>query len=106
MVSIAEEEKQYNHNVPLKQMQSTTHTQFTMKWTNICNCIRHEMAPKIASIITFYTNEEDDLTTSSESNLIQQLKHKRKLGIEERAYLIKLIQRSRSFELIADDNTS
>ena len=99
-------------------------TQFRISWYNIINCIKHEMYPKIGSAIRpiIYNGEikqqdsdsDDDeiaskvdlydLSKTQEVKVIQYLKTKRKLPIEERNYLSNLIQRARSFIPITTQN--
>ena len=88
-------------------------TKFKISWINICNCIQHEMYPKVASAVRQFINNhsnhnEDekslidlyDLSVESETKLIDFLKTKTKLPLEERTYLRQLIQRARSFKPI------
>ena len=98
--------------------------EFKMSWVNICNCIQHEMYPELASIVRSFINsigheieekkhdEQDstiglyDIDAKSENILMEFLKSKRNVPIEERDYLSKLIQRARSFTLIPFNATS
>ena len=98
----------------VEEKRDPIHANFKMNWFHISNCIKHEMYPKIAStVISFIDKNQNhhqarqslDLSIKSETKLIEHLKNKRKLAIEERAYLTKLIQRARSFKLITNDKT-
>ena len=91
-----------------------------MNWHKICNCIEHEMYPKVASAIRTLINKQNqndpkkndgetlidqyDLSPKSESKLIESLKTKKKLAIEERTYLQGLIERARSFTPIQNNH--
>ena len=99
--------------------EKNSQTGFNMSWFHICNCIEHEMYPKIASAVkSFINNHQHDekkdndensfinLDTKTEKKLIHFLKTKRKLPIEERSYLKNLIKRARSFRPISNINRS
>ena len=91
---------------------------FKIIWLNVCNCVQHEMYPKIASTIKSFINHQNDekqdneekslidLDIDMEAKLIKFLKTKRKLPIEERTYLKHLIQRARSFKSINKNSIS
>ena len=97
---------------------------FTSKptWFNICNVIKHEMYPKLASAIMAITEDEFKSEAidhniysisiplySIKENIeevIQYLKTKRKLAIEERNYLRMFIQRALQFVPITINSTS
>ena len=105
---MAEEKKGYNFDdgdAMNTTIQFSWNSPFKMKWVNICNCIRHEMYPRIASAIISLIDDNDDLTTYPASYLFEQLETKRKLRLEERNYLIQLIQRAQSFKPITIDDS-
>ena len=91
--------------------------QSKISWLNICNAIKHEMYPKLASairpIIREQNEDKDNVDDDENKNtlkiglydieenvekVIEYLKTKRKLGVEERDYLKKLIKRAISHD--------
>eukprot|EP01084_Bolivina_argentea_P132096 233106_1 len=105
-------------SVAVNNTQNEKDEQFKMSWDHILEAIKHEMYPKLSSAIksiinysnnqqNMQVNEDDekntikielyDLTDKSRDNVIEFLKEKRKLKIEERKYLYGLINRARSF---------
>ena len=93
-----------------------SHAKFKMTMSNIFNCIKHEMYPKIAiDLQSFFKNQSDvknddenilqsfelrNFDTNLESKLMKYLQTKKKLPIEEAKYLKSLINRARSFKPI------
>ena len=82
-----------------------------LSWLNICNAIKHEMYPKLASAIRPIIQDQKHDEESSDDdedtlniglyeiqqnvkNVIEYLKTKRKLAVEESEYLKRLIQRA------------
>eukprot|EP01084_Bolivina_argentea_P010471 19501_1 len=79
-------------------------------WMNIANCVQHEMYPKLANIIRATINDTQidiglyDLEKKHIDEMIDILKTKRNLAVEERMYLEKLCYRAVKFTAITDDN--
>ena len=82
-----------------------------LSWLNICNAIKHEMYPKLASAIRpiIQDQKQDEHSTDDDEeqlkiglydiqqnldNVIEYLKKKRRLAVEERDYLKRLIERA------------
>ena len=81
-----------------------------LSWLHICNAIKHEMYPKLASAIRpiIQDQKHDEDSSDDEDTLkiglydiqqnvnkvIEYLKTKRKLAVEERDYLKRLIERA------------
>eukprot|EP01084_Bolivina_argentea_P083588 151345_1 len=88
---------------------------FRLNWLHIIECIRHEMWPKLASSIYAIIDNKDEakhkiidlynLDGDTISDVIEILKSKRHLAIEERDYLRNLIKRAKQFNPISCDNT-
>ncbi len=78
--------------------------EFELNWDRICNCIGHEMWPKLASSIRGIVNEQkneiksEDFSEESIEKIIEILKGKRNLAIEERIYLKALTERAKAFK--------
>ena len=80
---------------------------FALNWDRICNCIAHEMWPKLASSIRGIVSEEkneisadpfcDEKSMESMDKIIEILKVKRNLVIEERTYIKALVERARKW---------
>eukprot|EP01084_Bolivina_argentea_P127048 224768_1 len=80
---------------------------FKMDWTKICECVAHEMWPKLSSIIKTIISENNIniSTINSESiNIIVETLKCRNTAIESIQYLKKLIQRALKF--VAVNNQS
>ena len=78
---------------------------FELDWDRICNCIGHEMWPKLASSIRAIVNEAKNEIKSKDfseeknvEKIIDILKNKRNLVIEERTYLKQLIKRAKQWK--------
>ena len=84
----------------------STLNQGKMSWTKIANCVDHEMYIKLGStlraIVKSTKNKitDGDLTDASINKMMEILEKKRKLAIEERQYLHRLIYRAQR----ADDH--
>eukprot|EP01084_Bolivina_argentea_P193897 332639_1 len=99
-----------------KQMDKNQEIEFRMSWYNVCKCVRQEMWPKLANALKSIVNNDDkttkdkidphDLSNNAIDKIIQNLKSKRHLAIEERKYLKELIARSRLFIPVPNNNTS
>ena len=100
---------------------SNTPNQFKMSWSHIINCVKHEMYPKLASTIQSIIDRQNsnqstktkklqtelyDINTTSIRKLLNYLKTKRKLPIEEVKYLTNLIKRAQSFTVPTEPNRS
>ena len=74
---------------------------FELNWDRICECIGHEMWPKLASSIRGIVNDQknniksDDFSDKTVQEIIEILKAKRNLAIEERMYFKALVQRAK-----------
>jgi len=74
--------------------------EFALNWERICNCIAHEMWPKLASTLRGILNEEkheiksENISEESIDKIIEILKGKRNLANEERIYFKALAQRA------------
>eukprot|EP01084_Bolivina_argentea_P311451 539094_1 len=81
-----------------------------INWINIANCIQHEMYPKLANVVraTIKDTQIDiglyDLDKKHIDQMIEILKSKRNLAVEERMYLGKLCYRAAKFTPITDEN--
>eukprot|EP01084_Bolivina_argentea_P250554 419849_1 len=85
---------------------------FPIGWNNVCKYIHQDMWPKLASIVKSIIDDEQrkkntkfDINNLSDQNIdyvIDILKDKRHLPMEERTYLIQLIKRCRQFVSITD----
>eukprot|EP01084_Bolivina_argentea_P010038 18723_1 len=81
-----------------------------LNWMNITNCVNQELYPKLGSAIqSIITHDEFkikfyDLSNRWIDKIIDTLKTKRHLDIEERLYLRKLCQRAQEFIPITNDN--
>ena len=69
-----------------------------MTWMNIANCVDHEMYTKLGSVLRAIVDEHDkheqEINAQSMDELMEILKRKRNLCVEERAYLRRLIERA------------
>ena len=77
---------------------------FVLNWDRICNCIAHEMWPKLASSIRGIVSEEKNEISAdpfcdekSMDKIIEILKVKRNLVVEERKYIKALVERARKW---------
>eukprot|EP01084_Bolivina_argentea_P281296 481260_1 len=76
---------------------------FKLRWTHIANCVNHEMYPKLGSIILAIINDDSssiemyNVDNKYIDSMLQMLKNKRNLAVEERTYLKKLCQRAMKF---------
>eukprot|EP01084_Bolivina_argentea_P019827 36867_1 len=83
---------------------------FVMDWGKICNGIRHEMWPKLASAVRAIINnkktkvEQNDLSNDCIDKVINILKQERHLAVEERQYLRRTLQRASHFVPISANN--
>eukprot|EP01084_Bolivina_argentea_P308635 533733_1 len=89
----------------------TNNAESKITWFNIANCVNHEMYPKLGSAIRAIVNKSDinngggddakiglyDLESKHIKIMTAILKEKRNLGVEERNYLKKLIERALDF---------
>eukprot|EP01084_Bolivina_argentea_P311452 539095_1 len=81
-----------------------------INWMNIANCIQHEMYPKLANVVraTIKDTKIDiglyDLDKKHIDQMIEILKSKRNLAVEERMYLGKLCYRAAKFTPITNEN--
>ena len=98
----------------LNEIEAIVNEKHLQTWFNICNAIKHEMYPKLASAIRPIISDQNDDGKSDNhadqnreqlkialhdikgnvNKVIEYLKTKRKLGAEERAYLKRLCQRA------------
>eukprot|EP01084_Bolivina_argentea_P314599 544914_1 len=73
-----------------------------LDWTQVCNGISHEMWPKLASavksIVTDQAINQHDLSVTSIDKVIDILKNKRNLCIEEQEYLRRFLQQAAAFK--------
>lgn len=94
---------------------------FRMSWIHICEGLKHEMYPKLASAIRQIIQVHDAATDIADSRdlkvglydikanidkAIDYLKTKRKLAVEERNHLKDFIERAIEFALITINNKS
>eukprot|EP01083_Nonionella_stella_P099628 280123_1 len=94
----------------LKQLISncSSHHDFKMSWNHLTACIKHEMWPKLASVVKAMVANDDekqndvidiyDLSDECVSKVMNILKKKRHLPREECGYLKGLIHRAKNFE--------
>ena len=79
-------------------------TQYQQTWTKIASCVSHEMYGKLSSAIKSIVNNHKydiglyDIDNKHIDKMIDILKTKRNLGIEERVYLKKLCKRAKQFK--------
>ncbi len=70
---------------------------FKMDWLKICECISHEMWPKLSSIVTSIIREKNinnfEINNENIKNIIDALK-RRTIEIEPITYLQELIKRA------------
>eukprot|EP01084_Bolivina_argentea_P018660 34714_1 len=105
-------ENKFNENDPIAS--------FKMDWMKICECVSHEMWPKLSSIIKSIINENNidihkiknesknmeenkynsEINRSENSKIIVDKLKKRNIEIEAIQYLEKLIQRAVAFKLM------
>eukprot|EP01084_Bolivina_argentea_P309262 534940_1 len=91
-----------------KTDKSVTHTGFKMDWMKICECISHEMWPKLSSIIKSIIRENNiDNYQINENikNIIDSLTT-RTIEIEPIKYLQKLIKRAIDFASVTNSNNN
>eukprot|EP01084_Bolivina_argentea_P219446 372193_1 len=85
-----------------------------MNWSNVCQCVKQQMWPKLSSAIKSIVDSLDGdnvflfwdnvITNDSIDIVINKLKEKRHLQIEERKYLQKLIYRTKNFTPIVNNH--
>ena len=68
-------------------------------WSNIANCVKHEMYPKLGSTIQSIVDRDANglynvVDDKSTDQMMETLKNDRHLAAEERVYIRKLIQRA------------
>eukprot|EP01084_Bolivina_argentea_P309263 534943_1 len=87
----------------------STSTSFQMDWMKICECISHEMWPKLSSIIKSIIREKniDNYQINNENikNIIDSLTT-RTIEIEPIKYLQKLIKRAIDFASVTNSNNN
>eukprot|EP01083_Nonionella_stella_P221520 791352_1 len=86
----------------------TSNPDFKLSWNHLIECIKHEMWPKLASVIQAMVNNDDekqngmidadDVSDDCVRNIIDVLKTKRHLPSEECEYLKQLIARAKQFD--------
>eukprot|EP01084_Bolivina_argentea_P017319 32348_1 len=81
---------------------------FQINWIHIANCVAHEMYPKLSSTIRSIINQSDialfDVDQIHINEMLNILKTKRGLAIEEIIYLRKLCNRAINFTPTANDH--
>eukprot|EP01084_Bolivina_argentea_P219448 372196_1 len=100
-----------------QQNAPTTHDEKSesfMNWNNVCQCVKQQMWPKLSSAIKSIVDSLDGdnvflfwdnvITNDSIDIVINKLKEKRHLQIEERKYLQKLIYRTKNFTPIVNNH--
>eukprot|EP01083_Nonionella_stella_P016513 46098_1 len=86
----------------------SSHFDFKISWNHLMECIRHEMWPRLASVIKAMLDNEDekqnaitdvhDLGNACVRDVVNILKTKRHLPDEECEYLTQLIIRAKQFD--------
>eukprot|EP01083_Nonionella_stella_P303686 1052189_1 len=86
----------------------TSNPDFKLSWNHLIECIKHEMWPKLASVIQGMVNNDDekqnqmiDVDNVSDDcvrNIIDVLRTKRHLPSEECKYLKQIIARAKQFD--------
>eukprot|EP01084_Bolivina_argentea_P102159 183062_1 len=83
---------------------NTKKRRFEMTWSHITNCVRHEMWPKLSSILqSIVDNHEEikkeDLKQQNIDAILRELKTKRNLEQDELKYFLNLIKRAKNFKV-------
>eukprot|EP01084_Bolivina_argentea_P086492 156345_1 len=104
---MSDEEKTHYPND--EKQEHTSKETFKMNWMKICECVSHEMWPKLSSVIKGIIRENNvniyEINNESITTIFNALK-KRTIQIEPLQYLKALIQRAMAFSINNNNNNN